>query len=87
MVGHGTRKLFQCRGCRRQTLLTAGSVMDRTKLSLTTWFLAIYLVSQDKTGLSALALLRHLGASYRTAWLIHQTLMKTMALRDSEQPL
>ena len=87
VVGHGTRKLFQCRGCRRQTSLTAGTVMDSTKLPLTTWFLAIYLVSQDKTGLSALALMRHLGTSYRTAWLIHQKLMKTMALRDSEQPL
>ena len=87
VVGHGARKLFQCRGCRHQTSLTSGTVMDSTKLPLTTWFLAIYLVSQDKTGLSALALMRHLGTSYRTAWLIHQKLMKTMALRDSEQPL
>ena len=86
-VGHGARKRFQCRGCRRQTSLTAGTVMDSTKLPLTTGFLAIYRVSQDKAGLSALALMRHLDTSYRTAWLIHQKLMKTMALRGSEQPL
>ena len=61
--------------------------MDCTKLPLRTWFLAIYLISQDKTGLSALALKRHLGTTYRTAWLMQQKLMKTMALRDSEQPL
>ncbi len=87
VVGHGARKLFQCQACRHQTSLTAGTVMDSTKLPLTTWFMAIFLLSQDKTGLSALALMRHLGTSYRTAWLIHQKLMKTMALRDSEQPL
>jgi hypothetical protein len=87
VVGHGARRLFQCRGCRHQTSLTAGTLMDSTKLPLTTWFLAIYLISQDKTGLSALALKRHLGTTYRTAWLIHQKLMKTMAVRDSEQPL
>lgn len=87
VVGYGARKLFQCQACRHQTSLTAGTVMDSTKLPLTTWFLAIFLLSQDKTGLSALALMRHLGTSYRTAWLIHQKLMKTMALRDSEQPL
>jgi transposase-like protein len=87
VVGHGARKLFQCRACRHQTSLTAGTVMDSTKLPLTTWFLAIFLLSQDKTGLSALALKRHLGTSYRTAWLIHHKLMKTMALRDAEQPL
>ena len=87
VVGHGARHLFQCRGCRRQTSLTAGTLMDSTKLPLRTWFLAIYLISQDKTGLSALALKRHLGTSYRTAWLVHHKLMKTMALRDIELPL
>jgi hypothetical protein len=87
VVGHGARKLFQCRGCRLQTSLTSGTMMQSTKLPLRTWFLSIYLISQDKTGLSALALKRHLGTSYRTAWLIQQKLMKTMAQRDSEQPL
>ena len=39
--------------------------MAATKLPLTTWFLAIYLLSQAKTGLAALALMRNLGVSYR----------------------
>jgi transposase-like protein len=87
VVGHGERKLFQCCQCRHQTSLTAGTLMDSTKLPLRTWFLAIYLISQAKTGLSALALMRQLGVSYRTAWLVHQKLMKTMSQRDGEQPL
>jgi len=53
-----------------------------SNLPLTTWFLAIYLVSQAKTGLSALALKRHLGVSYPTAWLIHHKLMQAMAERE-----
>lgn len=44
-VGHGARKLFQCTGCRHQTSLTSGSLMEHTKLPLTIWFLAIYLIS------------------------------------------
>ena len=48
VVGHGARKLFQCNGCRHQTSLTAGSLMEHTKLPLTTWFLAGYLISQAK---------------------------------------
>ncbi|HNO73992.1 MAG TPA: IS1595 family transposase [Accumulibacter sp.] len=87
VVTQGSRRLFQCRECRHQTSLTAGTLMDSTKLPLRTWFLAIYLVSQDKTGLASLALKRHLGTSYRTAWLIHQKLMAAMAQHDSEQPL
>ncbi len=46
VVGHGARKLFQCNGCRHQTSSTAGSLMEHTKLPLTTRFLAIYLISQ-----------------------------------------
>jgi len=87
VVGHGTRNLFQCNGCRNQTSLTAGSLMEHTKLPLSTWFLAIYLISQAKTGLSALALKRQLGVSYPTAWLMHQKLNRAMALQDSTHQL
>jgi transposase-like protein len=80
---HGSgRKLFQCNACRRQTSLIAGTIFQGTKLPLTVWFLAIYFISQAKTGLSALALKRHLGVSYPTAWLIHHKLMQAMAERE-----
>ena len=87
VVGHGARKLFQCNQCRHQTSLTAGSLMEHTKLPLSTWFLAIYLISQAKTGLSALALKRHLGVSYPTAWLLHHKINRAMALREGTHQL
>jgi len=87
VVGHGGCKLYQCQVCRHQTSLAAGTLMDSTKLPLRTWFLAIFLISQDKTGLSSLALKRHLGTSYRTAWLIQHKLMVAMAEHDGKQPL
>jgi transposase-like protein len=86
-VSRGERVLFQCRACRHQASLTAGTVMDSSKLPLRLWFLAMYLISQAKTGLSALALMRHLGVSYRTAWLVHQKIMGTMAACDAAHPL
>jgi hypothetical protein len=79
--------LFQCQACRHQTSLIAGTVMQGTKLTLTVWFLAIYLISQAKTGLSALALMRQLGVSYPTAWLIHHKLMQAMAEREERYVL
>ncbi|MEG2138064.1 MAG: IS1595 family transposase, partial [Oscillospiraceae bacterium] len=48
----------QCTNCRHQTSLTAGTVMHRSHLPLTKWFLAFYLVSQDKRGISAIQLAR-----------------------------
>jgi len=82
-VMQGTHELFQCSACRHQTSLTAGSMMEHTKLPLTTWFLAIYLLSQAKTGLSALALKRDLGVSYPTAWLLHQKINHAMAQQEA----
>jgi hypothetical protein len=78
---------FQCNACRRQTSLIAGTLFQGSNLPLTSWFLAIYLVSQAKTGLSALALKRHLGVSYPTAWLIHHKLMQAMAEREDRYRL
>lgn len=79
--------MFQCHACRHQTSLIAGTVFQGTKLPLTVWFLAIYLVSQAKTGLSALALRRQLGVSYPTAWLIQHKLMQVMADREERYVL
>jgi len=64
-------KTFQCQGCRLQTSLIAGTLFQSTHLALSIWFLAIYLISQAKTGLSSLDLKRQLGVSYPTAWLIY----------------
>lgn len=56
MLLDGARKVFQCDVCRYLASLIAGTVFQSTKLPLTTWLLGIYLISQAKTGLSALAL-------------------------------
>ena len=87
MVRHEGRLLHQCSGCRHQTSLTAGTIFASTKLPLTTWFLAIFLISQAKTGLSALALKRQLGVSYPTAWLVHHKILGAMAQREGKHRL
>ena len=87
VINVNSRPLFQCNGCRRQTSVTAGTLFAGTKLPLTTWFLAIYLISQAKTGLSALALKRQLGVSYRTAWLVNHKIMCAMSEREDAHQL
>ena len=87
VVGHGARKLFQCQACRHQASLTSGSLFEHTKLPLRIWFLALYFISQAKTGLSALALKRHLGVSYPTAWALHHKINRAMAAREATPTL
>src|SRR3989304_3283058 len=50
------RRVWVCRPCRHHTSATAGTVLHRTRLPLTTWFAAAYLVASLKPGVSALPL-------------------------------
>ncbi len=82
-----SRALFQCNQCHHQASLISGTLFAHSKLPLTVWFLAIYLITQEKNGISALELSRQLGVSYNTAWRVKQKLMQAMKERDDESPL
>jgi len=63
------RHVWVCAGCRFEVSVTAGTIFQDTRLPLTLWFRAIWWVTSQKTGASALGLQRVLGlGSYRTAW-------------------
>lgn len=63
------RGLVECPRCGRQTSLTAGTIFEGTRKSLRLWFQAIWYLTNQKHGVSALGLQRVLGpGSYRTAW-------------------
>jgi transposase-like protein len=79
------RHLWQCRECGRQTSVTAGTVMHKTRLPVTLWFWAAYLVGTHGPGISALQLQRQLGISrYETAWMILHKLRRAMVAPERE---
>ena len=82
-----SRWLYQCRGFRHQVSLNAGTIFASTKLALRTWFLAMYLMTQTKNGVSALELSRQLSVSYNIAWKVKHKLMQVMKERDDTRPL
>jgi transposase-like protein len=74
-----TQRRHQCAKCRHQVSLTSGTVLHRTKIPLTHWFWAAYLMTTDKRGVSALLLQRQLGLScYETAWMMLHKLRRAM---------
>ena len=83
----GQRLYFQCSACRYQCSLVSGTIFESSKLPLPTWFLAMHLMTQAKNGVSALELMRHLGVSYPTAWLLKHKLMEVMRLREEPRQL
>ena len=83
----GARKLYQCNACHRQTSLTAGTLFNSTKVSLTTWFRAMYLITQTKQGISSIELGRRLGVTQTTAWKIKMKLVEAMRLASANERL
>src|SRR5438105_5012167 len=70
---------WECAGCGKQTSVTAGTVMHHSKLALTSWFWAAYLMATHSNGISALQLQRQLAlGSYKTAWLMCAKLRRSM---------
>jgi transposase-like protein len=74
-----SRGRLRCRACEWETSLTAGTVFQDTRKPLRMWFLAMWFVTSQKNGVSALGLQRVLGlGSYETAWTWLHKLRRTM---------
>lgn len=79
-------RVYECAACHRQELVTAGTVFHRTRTDLAKWFLAAYLMSRDKRGVSAKFLQRELGVAYQTAWTMAHKLRHGLS-EDPARPL
>ena len=76
------RRVHECRQCGYQGSVTAGTIFHKTRVPLQDWFWALYRMSQDKKGISALQLSKELGVSYPATWLMQHKIRKSMADRD-----
>ena len=77
-------RLYECLDCGRQTSITAGTAMHRSRLPLTAWFWAAHLMTTHSNGMSARQLEDQLGVTYKTAWLLTQKLRRSMVDPDRE---
>jgi transposase-like protein len=99
---HRKRLIEECRACGKQHSILAGTIFEQTKTGLAKWFLAIYLVTSSKGGISALSapptslrgigrspmeLQRQMGfGSYQTAWSWLHKIRRAM-VRPGREPL
>ena len=72
--------LLQCNACREQFTVTVGTVFERSKIPLTKWLSAVYLLSASKKGISTSQLSRMLGLPYKTAWFMTHRIR--LAMKD-----
>jgi len=80
-TGHVSyRRIWKCRekGCRRQFSVLVGTIFESSKIPVSKWLLAMWLMGAGKNGVSALELERHLGISYKSAWFMAHRLREAM---------
>jgi transposase-like protein len=78
--------LHQCNEteCRQQFTVTVGTVFERSKIPLTKWLMAVYLLSSSKKGISTKQLSRMLALPYKTAWFMTHRVRE--AMREGKMP-
>lgn len=82
------KRSFECKGCRAQKSLTGGTMFHRSRTPLKEWFLAIYLMTESKKGISGLELARHLGMKdERRAYRLQARIREAMAHREEQYEL
>jgi len=72
------RKQFQCSKCRFQIAPMAGTIFEKSTTPLTSWFHALFVFSNAKSGVSSNEMQRQLGTTYKTAWRILHLIRKSL---------
>ncbi len=82
LEGKSHRKgLLKCADCREQFSVTVGTVFERSKIPLSKWLPAAYLLCSSKKGISAHQLHRILGVTYKTTWFLAHRIRHAMSDR------
>lgn len=79
--------LWKCKDCRKQFSVTVGTVFERSKVPLTKWLMAAYLMCSSKKGISAHQLHRTLGVTYKTAWFLAHRIREAMIAPEPAAPI
>lgn len=65
-----TRRLWNCKNCRKQFTAQTGTIFEASPLPLETWFAAIWLLTTCKNGVSSYEIARSLGITQKSAWFV-----------------
>ncbi|MFN8295288.1 MAG: IS1595 family transposase [Chitinophagales bacterium] len=72
-------KVFKCRDCRKKFTVVVGTIYENTKLPLTKWFLATYILSVHSKGISSLQLANWLGITQKSAWHLNHRIRQMLS--------
>jgi transposase-like protein len=77
-----TRRIWHCKGCKKQFTLKVGTIFEDSPLGLDKWMCAFWMLCNCKYGVSSCEIARSLGITQKTAWFMLHRIRKAM---DIEQ--
>jgi transposase-like protein len=82
-------KRFKCadKTCNKKFTVTVGAMYENTKIPLQKWFLAMYIISNHKKGISSCQLARDLGVTQRTAWFLNHRIREMHIKKSANKKL
>jgi transposase-like protein len=78
---------YKCAACKKLFSVTVGTIFHDSKLPLSTWFYALYLITSHKKGISSLQLARDLGITQKSAWFVLHRIRHAMQTKSFNAPL
>lgn len=80
-------KILKCKACRKQFTVRIGTIFEDSRLPLSKWFLAIYLLTSMKKGLSSIQMGKYLKVTQKTAWFVLQRIRYAVNTDQFKNPL
>lgn len=82
-----TNRGYKCKAkeCAKKFTVTTGTIFENTKISLRTWFAAMYLCTAHKKGISSLQLSRDLNITQKTAWFVLHRIREMLNVHNGEK--
>ena len=82
-----TRQLWKCKACRKQYSVRVGTIFEDSRISLSKWFLAIWMVANCKNGVSSYELHRAIEVTQKTAWFMLHRIRAAIKAKSFDRKL
>src|SRR5215217_8059606 len=79
------RRLWQCKGCKRQFSIKVGTIFEDSPIGLDKWLPAVWMIANDKNGINSYEVHRALGVTQKTAWFMLHRIRLAMSSESFEK--
>ena len=83
----GANKRYKCASCRKQFSAIKGTIFENSPISLQKWFVAMYILSSHKKGISSCKLAKDISVTQKTAWFMGQRIRYAAQTKSVSKPI